>query len=150
MKGKLYRWNWGMDCTQSVMVFGGLTLHTIEKPYVRAEGHPGGEPFRSCVEPGKYDLVPFVRPDGSSVYQLLNPELGVYEFESDMPAEGGRYLILIHTGNWAKDVVGCIAPGLTEDVDNSGNPMVASSALAMKKLMGLLNQGDNHTLEIVP
>jgi len=150
MNGKLYRWNWAKDCTQSVMQFDGLYLHTIERPYVRAD-HPGGKPFESCIEPGKYDLVPFTRPSGDKVYQLLNPELGVYEFEDDLPEPGeGRFLILIHAGNWAKDVVGCIAPGLTETVDGANNPMVGNSKTAMQKLMSMLDSHANNTLEIVP
>ena len=149
MDGKLYRWNWGRECTQSVMQFGDLFLHTIERPWVKTH-HPGGMPFESCVGPGKYDLVPFTRPSGEHVYQLLNPKLGVYEFEADVPSSGGRYLILIHSGNWVKDVVGCIAPGVDETVDDEGNPMVVSSRMAMKRLMDCLDAHSHNTLEIVP
>lgn len=150
MDGKLYRWNWAKDCTQGVMQFGDLFLHTIERPWIRVDEHPGGMPFESCIGPGKYQLVPFTRPNGDHVYQLLNPELGVHEFQSDLPPEGGRYLVLIHSGNWAKDVVGCIAPGVDETTDDAGNPMVVSSRRAMQKLMFQLDKHTNNTLEIVP
>jgi len=150
MNGKLYRWNWAKDCTQAVMQFDGLYLHTIERPWVRHPDRPGGENEVSCIGPGKYELVPFKRPNGDSVYMLLNPALGVYDFEEDLPDEGGRFLILIHAGNWAKDVKGCIAPGMTETHDGEGNPMVSNSKTAIQKIMSMLDSHANNTLEIVP
>ncbi len=112
-----------------------LDLHTLEQPWVPTA--PGGEPFNSCVPAGLYQLVPFTRPNGHKVVALINKGLGVYLHKVDRPgAAVGRYLILIHVGNWLKDISGCIAVGenrvTTPAVEG---PMVVRSKDAMQKLM---------------
>ena len=120
-------------------------LATIERPWIDAQT-PGGKPFQSCVPAGVYDLIPHTRPDGKDVVALVNPALGVHYLEDDVPPEGGRYLILIHVGNWATDVVGCIAPGRDHSTSGQG-PMVKSSAASMKQIMDFVN-GDDAQIEI--
>ena len=139
--------------TEGFLSFGKTILATVERPWIEADT-PGGKPYESCVPDGLYRLRPHTRPDpdptddkpGQSVVALINPDLGVYYLEADMPAEGGRFLVLIHLGNWAHDVVGCIAPGLAKGASSRG-PMVKSSRAAMGKLMSYLN-GEEAELEI--
>ena len=107
-------------------------LHSIERPW--RPGSPGGLPFVSCVPDGTYDLEPFLRPNGDEVLLLRNADLGVYKDQTEVPAEGGRYLILIHKANRSDEVAGCIAPGL-DRIIHKGRPMVTSSGKAMELLM---------------
>lgn len=108
--------------------FDGNKMHTVEQEWRPTA--PGGEPNNSCVPAGNYKLIPHTRPSGVKVVALVNPGLGVYYLPEDRPHGVGRSLILIHSGNTHKDVVGCIAPGLGRS-DN----MVTSSRDAMKKIM---------------
>lgn len=123
---------------------GGLGA-TIERPWID-DGTPGGKPRESCVPAGVYKLRPHTRPDGKKVVALVNPDLGVYYLEDDLPAEGGRFLILIHIANWVKDIVGCIGPGIWK-TDSTQGRMVKSSKAAMKKVMDYID-GDEAELEI--
>ena len=149
---KLYRWNDSGVCTLGVAHFGSFRCHTIERPWVD-DGTPGGKSFESCVPDGIYDLEPFTRPDGTEVYMLVNEELGVYRFEEDVPgadkALNGRWLVLIHVGNFVRNVVGCIAPGNGQTFHNkTGEPMVSSSAKTMNSIMEVLNADTHNTIEI--
>lgn len=131
--------------TEGFLSFGNEILATIERPWVD-DGTPGGKPFESCIPDGVYELIPHVRPDGKQSVALVGEANGVYYLESDVPQEGGRYLILIHVGNWVNDIVGCIAPGLAKGSSNQGR-MVKSSAAAMQKLLGYID-GDDAQLTI--
>lgn len=126
---------------------------TIEKPFIPSSaGGKAGEPFRSCVSPGVYSLSPFVRPNGDKVWVLSNPDLDVFKLDTDIPVARkgkGRFLILIHAGNRARDVVGCIAPGLSHRKDPDGTLMVTSSREAMKALHKALDGRRNLEIEII-
>ena len=125
--------------TMGSLTFGGIALHTIERPWIPTD--PGGKPFKSCVPAGKYKLIPHTRQNGDQVVALVNPGLAVYYTDRDRTREVGRYLILIHAGNWVTDVVGCIAPGLGRTVTDKG-PMVTKSRNAMSALMNWLGDDD--------
>jgi hypothetical protein len=79
------------------------------------------------------------------VLALRNSDLGVYYQQGEVPDEGGRYLILIHAGNWLRNVVGCIAPGMTRIIDDDGNPMVTSSRATMRIIMNAFNSENQPT-----
>lgn len=129
------------------------TLFTIEKPWLpNSTGGKAGEPFRSCVDQGTYSLSPFVRPNGDKVWVLSNPELDVFKLDTDIPVERkgkGRFLILIHAANRARDVVGCIGPGKAARTEADGTLMVTSSREAMKDLHKRLDGRRNLELEII-
>jgi len=107
-------------------------LYTLERPWIA--GDDGGVPYESCVPDGEYELLPHVRPNGDHVYALRNPDLGVFYTREERGDRQGRFLILIHAGNYVDDVVGCIAPGLSRTIYNNRR-MVTSSRDAMRKLM---------------
>lgn len=134
------------DYTRGVLQIGNSTFQTVERPWVPFSKGPGGTPFESCVPDGDYHLRPYTRPSGQKSLILSNAEKGVYEQDSDRSNSKGRYLILIHPGNTADDVVGCIAPGL-----HAGNELgfVGSSRLAMEKILSLLEDSE-HTIRIGP
>ncbi len=126
----------------------GQRFHTIERPWMPDEVHAGGTPSKSCVPDGLYQLEPFTRPSGREVIMLSNPDLGVDRYETDRPGQA-RYLVLIHAGNYAHDVEGCIAPGY--DFSLAGDfPMVTNSRLAMREIMKAYNAGDFDELLIRP
>lgn len=131
--------------TEGFLSFGNEILATIERPWVPYDT-PGGKPFESCVPEGAYDIAYHERPGGDIVPALVNPLLGVHYLQEDVPDQGGRYLILVHVGNWVTDVVGCVAPGLSFGNSPQG-PMVKSSKAAMSRLMEYL-ENDIATLEI--
>jgi hypothetical protein len=130
---------------EGFLSFDKEILATIERPWVPFDT-PGGKPYESCVPDGVYDLHYHTRPNGDEVVALINPLLGVHYLEEDVPDQGGRFLILLHKGNWVDDIVGCVAPGLSFGGSSRG-PMVKSSKAAMSRIMDYLD-GDTATLEI--
>ena len=141
----LERFAYMSDRTRGKLYVEDKIFQTVEKPWVPTAAHNGGIPFQSCIPDGYYNVTPFTRPSGDKVWQLENPGLDVYLQESDLPPDGGRYLILIHAGNTVNDVVGCIAPGLTGDEQK-----VISSRAAVVILSEVLGHKSSHTLHIKP
>ena len=136
----------GVAETQGFLTFNNRTIMTIEQEWREDPARPGGESNNSCVPAGKYELIPHIRPNGDVVVALINEALGVFYLPDDMSEEGGRFLILMHIGNWSTDIVGCIAPGLSR-ADSDKGPMVTSSKAAMKLVMDYID-GENAELEI--
>ena len=126
--------------TEGFLSFDNEILATIERPWIPADT-PGGKPNESCIPDGEYDAVQHTRPGGAKVIALVNPLLGVYQYETDRPDNVGRFLILCHIGNWVTDVIGCVAPGLSKGGSATG-PMVKSSKAAMGRLMDFLDGDD--------
>ena len=89
--------------------------------------------FESCIPDGTYRLKKHTRPNGDKVVALINPRLGVWYQKWERPEPWGRYLVLIHSGNYVTDVVGCVAPGLTRTMYNN-RVMVGASTCAMNRI----------------
>jgi hypothetical protein len=137
------------DSYGPVQTFGRLfteagAFHTIERPWVKGPDI-GGTPFESCIPDGIYQLIPHTRPDGAKVVALINEELGVWYQKDDRPEPWGRYLVLIHAGNYVEDIVGCIAPGAARTIANN-RPMVTSS----RAVMGRIGVQQYTSIEIRP
>lgn len=91
-------------------------------------------PFVSCVPDGTgYDLIPHTRSDGTDVFALRNPDLGVYYERGERPDTGGRFLILIHAGNFVEESQGCLLPGVNHTIYNN-RVMVTNSRQAMQMI----------------
>jgi len=136
----------GIKETEGFLTLAGVgLLATIERPWVDSVT-PGGKPFVSCVPAGTYDLIPHTRPDGAEVVALVNPGTGVYYQQDDMPAAGGRFLILCHVATWAHELNCCIAPGKWH-ADNPQGRMVKSSGASMRAVMKYI-AGEDAQLEI--
>ena len=129
------------DRTMGKLYVGDEMLYTIERPWIPTLEHLGGKNFKSCVPDGEYVLAPFGSDAHPDCWNLVNENLDVHLAQGQEP---GRWAILIHAGNYVRDVVGCIAPGLTADESH-----VWSSRLAMDKLNDLLGDGE-HSLIIKP
>lgn len=122
--------------TQGRLIIGDWSCFTIERPWVRGE-HRGGKPFESCVPDGEYELVRYDSSRGYEVFCLINPSLGVYLHESDIPEyEGGRFMIQIHIANYADQLEGCIAPG-RKRVNQTRGVMVTHSGDTFEEMMHL-------------
>lgn len=78
----------------------GVQLYTIERPNL------GNKPRVSCIPEGRYKVIKSTfftgKSKGKRAFRL-----------KDVPNRSG---ILIHLGNYPRDVVGCIAPNLSVNV----------------------------------
>jgi len=145
MNLELVRYAYHHSVTLGGLRVGDDCYFTIERPWV-AHHSRGGKPFESCIPDGDYALIPFQRSNGDKVYALENAGLGVHL--EQRPDLIGRYAILLHSGNWASDVVGCIAPGLHYKIDQKGRHMVTNSRAAMSGIMDALGFRSGHHLTI--
>lgn len=121
------------EMTLGWLVYGDLRLATIEPPWIPVQEHRGGKPSESCVPDGRYELEPHETEGFPNVWALVNPDLDVHHWWAPV----GRYAILIHQGNWVRDVVGCIAVGLRHG-ELGGQRAVLDSADAMELLRDAL------------
>lgn len=119
--------------------------YSIERPWKR-HIYPGGMPFESCIPDGVYKLQPFVRRSGEKAYVFVNPDLGVYRSENDMPDGRGRYECLYHAGNVVDHVVGCAAVG-ERFIIYENQEFVTNSVKTMKTVRSLLGNNE-HEVEI--
>jgi hypothetical protein len=92
----------------------------------------GNAPKRSCIPAGRYPIV--FRNDPGSKYKYLHLHV------RDVP---GREWILFHIGNFPKDTLGCVLPGLTHGLDSVGG-----STKAFNKLMDHLKGATQMSLTI--
>lgn len=130
-------------CTMGTLTLEGFTCQTIERPWIG--GALGGVPGRSCVPAGTYSLEKHNSEAHAFTWALVNESLGV----SHYPVAGiPRAACLIHPANFAYELRGCIAPGLTR-FRNATGWQVVSSRSAFGQLKDLLPWEDGHSLEIV-
>lgn len=139
----LIRDNWSHTEVLGTLSFGDERLHTIERPWIATD--PGGKPYESCIPAGRYQLR-FHEHHGNKVVALTNPGHAVFYRDEDRDGGVGRFMVLIHVGNWVDDVVGCIAPGKARATSGDGRPMVTSSKDSMKKIMEYIGYDDAEIL----
>lgn len=96
------------------------------------------------MQEGEYNIFPHSSAKFPDVYVLVNEKLGVYASARPTDQAWGRVGILIHPGNFVKDVIGCIAVGLSH-----GHECVVSSRSAMGALRVCLG-AEKHNLLIRP
>ena len=140
MKILLERYAYMNDRTMGVLYCGDEILYTVERPWISSMESLGGTPFESCIPDGVYTLAPFSSASHPDCYSIVNPALDVHLTQHPT----GRYAILVHSGNSVKDVVGCIAPGLSTD-----GVSVWHSRAAMDRIRTALGN-ETHVLEISP
>lgn len=143
----LSRFHGDSERTLGTLTVGDRVFATIERPWIPSPDHLGGLNRKSCVPPGVYRVIPHHSYNFPSTYALVNPDLHVWYQPGDIPKEQrGRTAILIHVGNFVRNVIGCIAVGM-EHGTLGGEPAVLRSVMAMRELDKLLARR-NHTLEI--
>src|ERR1700741_3583645 len=149
MKGTLSRFAYLNDCTLGWLEFGPLKLATIERPWVVNPKGLGGMPRLSCIPDGQYRVVPHDSQKFPETYCLANELLGVWPAIVPVGNKGwGRSAVLIHAGNSAADVIGCVAVGKSHSVWDATH-CVLESKKALDSLRVFLGRA-NHTLEIKP
>lgn len=137
---ELVRFAYTEDFTLGWLTVGTLKLATIERPWIPSPHHKGGLNRESCVPDGAYTLRRHSGPDFQDVFGLENPALDVNYAELPRAEQSGRWAILIHQGNWVRNVVGCIAVGLAHRMlpdprrGNQPSQAVTSSVVALNRL----------------
>lgn len=109
-------------------------MHTVERPWL------SNQRSISCVPAGVYKLKRYTSTNYPSAFYLENEDLGV-----SLRGNTQRTAILIHVGNFVKDVQGCIAPGMELHPTTWG---VSQSRVAMGELNKLIKEGEEWELVI--
>lgn len=124
-------------CTLGTIELSGRKLHTMERPWVPDPATSAGRKGVSCVGPGRYRLERHDSEAHPNVWALVNPALDVYHFEHEVPAHRrgiARTAVLVHAANWASELRGCVAPGLSRYKDPRAGWMVQRSRDALNQL----------------
>lgn len=145
----LTRFAYLADCTLGWLQHAGLKLATIERPWLPNPLGLGGTPRQSCIPDGNYTVEPFTGARFTDVFRLSNPILGVYRDQVPAGQPWGRRDILIHSGNFVDDVIGCIAVGTSHAITN-GRHQVMLSRDALLALREALDTSPADTLTIQP
>lgn len=97
--------------TMGVLAVNGRTFQTVELP----ENLPAwyaGTVGKSCIPRGTYRMEARFTEARGWHYILSNPALKLWRLPSDIPpGTVGHSLVLIHSANWAHELLACIAPG---------------------------------------
>jgi hypothetical protein len=97
------------------------TFATLELPWRNNQRNV------SCIPSAFYNVIP-----------RNAPKFGDHLHVLDVP---GRTGILIHAGNWPREIEGCILVGLGfADIDNDGVLEVASSRIALTRLTRVVKE----------
>lgn len=136
---KLLRSQCGPNGTTGYIDLAGLgasgrdiRIYTLERPWISSPpvnlhdgmragewvAPPCGTKGVSCIPPGVYRLERHTTDAHPATFALVNPDLWVYHFESDVPTDRrgfARTAVLIHPANYVEELRGCIAPGLRKD-----------------------------------
>lgn len=109
-----------------IVLPSGQVIYTLERPW------HDNEPDISCIPTGTYLCVGHDSPRHPQTWQLIN-----------VP---NRTEVLIHTGNFEKDTLGCILIGLKHDFDNSD---ILQSDLALQLFRKEVGVGVSFSLTIL-
>lgn len=138
------------DCTLGLLLIpeASLTLCTIELPWLPSPTCKGGTKGKSCVPVGRYQLVRHDSPKHPRTWALVNHDLDVVHYEGDDgDPDPDRATCLLHAANYARELLGCIGPGLSHAM-NGTEYMVTNSVRAMLKLRDAVPWTDEHELII--
>ena len=120
--------------TLGTLTATGLSVRTLERSVT--------DPLHPCVSAGTYRLIPYNSPTHGKTWCLHNPDMLVFagaalgaEYAPPDGYDSARSdvweYIEIHAANWPRQLMGCIAPGLSA----SKHPIaVWNSRKAMAKL----------------
>lgn len=155
MRLTLVRFAYLSDCTLGWLYAAELRLATIEDAWRPDPDGPGGQRrdgalAESCIPDGLYKLDPHSSPKYPRTWAMVNHGLGVYHWPGEIPIgqKFGRSACLIHAGNRAADVLGCIAIG--EQHVAAAERAVTNSRAAMDRLLASLSKTDSYELQIRP
>lgn len=86
------------------------------------------------IPEGEYQLRPYSSQKHPNAYELV-----------DVP---GRTNILIHSGNFHTDTVGCLCPGASYGSDGAGNFRTFSSRTARDQIFSNIRSSDSASIVI--
>ncbi len=110
------------------MVVGNYRCFSVENPWLQ------NAPYHSCIPEGHYVMrLGRYNRGGYAAYELQDVE--------------GRTLIKIHVANRAKDVLGCIGPGVAVGHFGSGEFGVTNSKTTFANFMSEL--GDAPLVDLI-
>ncbi len=154
MKLLLSRYAYTPTETQGILRADRWECFTIERPWIRWI-YPGGEPEKSCIPDGEYQLLPYRRSNKDKAFAMVNESLGVYFASVDRPKNEsgerfGRFKCLIHgRANYVGDVKGCAAVGEARLIDRGRHElMVTNSTMTATALVNHIGWTDEHTIQI--
>jgi hypothetical protein len=113
------------NCTLGRLLYGKHALATIERPWLN------NQPNISCIPSGQYICKRYSSEKYPNTYEIT----GVPH----------RTHILFHIANYATEVRGCVALGLSI---HDGEMMVVNSRLAVERFMNYLDGRESFDLEI--
>jgi Family of unknown function (DUF5675) len=128
---KLVRFAYAPFGTFGIMYAGTERFYTVEQPW-RLNARQ-----RSCVPEGEYQLIKHHSKKYPNSFALVNHDLGVHYQPGPNVPPTARLAILIHQGNTAADVSGCIAVGTSLGMVG-GAWAVTNSQAAMTRLRELI------------
>lgn len=132
--------------TPGTLNCGSFAFHTIEREWL--DNRPG----QSCIPTGRYRLEPYSSKKYPNHYALVNHDLDVFARAGDIPKGiKGRWGILIHIANIARQLEGCIAVGMSPGyttIDRRVGFGVLHSTPAFNTLMSLLGSDEEHFITI--
>lgn len=136
-------------CTLGKLSSGLLALETLERPWVPSDLNLCGMKGVSCVPAGDYQLVPHNSDAHLNVWALVNPALGVYHWDADVPITCAlaRTTVLIHAANYPEELRGCIAVGKLRS-QTRGAWWIGRSRDALAELRFALGAGEGATISI--
>lgn len=115
--------------TQTLGIFTGpgISLVTMELKWLN------NTPQKSCIPEGTYTVLPRTSPKYGKHFHIQN-----------VP---NRDLILIHSANFASQLLGCIGVGKSfADIDGDGNMDISASKIALAELLSKYPKGFTLTI----
>ena len=117
---RLERWSRN-NCTLGILSCGTFQCFTLELPDL------GNQPDISCIPSGKYEYYFRNSPKNGPVLELRN-----------VP---NRTYIQIHSGNFTRDIHGCILVGESiKFIDGDEIPDITNSKVTHKRLLELADK----------
>ena len=120
------------------MVVDGFPIVTIERPWIpcpdRIDHLNLGKPGYSCICPGEFLLIrgksgsESVRTGQEILrWYLVDESIGLYRHQAQCSESWQRWGVKFHPANWARQLHGCIAPGVNIQQFSGEGYGVASS-----------------------
>ena len=107
------------DCTVGILNFYGFRCFTLELPDLNNKQNV------SCIPDGRYQCKKIVSHNLGSCIEIQNVL--------------NRTYVRIHSGNYTKQILGCILVGESlKDINNDGIIDVTNSKATLKELMSML------------
>jgi len=120
---------------------GRFLADTIERPWLNNRRNV------SCIPAGTYDLEQTIRGSGYETFALVNFDIGVTRYNS---LDSLRFAILIHPGNFASDVEGCIACG--KGISSDGGRLMltgGTSRATTEEVLDYIRGNHIHQISII-